>query len=133
MSIRDNLEAGMRAKKAIGSDEVVERFTEALTVSLDKFLSRLNNGQIPIEDMTDLHRVYTMWKEIVEFNELREGGSGSGMLPEIKTSEIRALEDSGIVSDEGGTVNLEEKSQEELEQLAINLMNAVNMENEKEM
>lgn len=130
MSMSDRLKSGVRSKQALASDTVVEKFTEALTIALEKFLSRLNNGQIPIEDMTDLHRVYTMWKEIVEFNEMRNSNTG-GMLPEIRTSEIMALEESGIVSEDGHTVDLSTKSDEEMEMLALNLMNAINKENEE--
>ena len=131
MSMQENIRSGVNRRRQVDSGNVADMFTEALTIALDKFLKKLNSGQLEVDNITDLQRVYIMWKEIVEFNELK-AGSGSA-LPEIRSKELMVLEDSGIVDPNNGTVDLAEKSPQELEAMAYELMNAINNENAGEM
>lgn len=131
MSMRDNIESGIRNRKALASDNIVDQFTEALSIALDKFLKRLNSGQLEIDNITDLQRVYIMWKEIIEFNEMKNGNNGA--LPEIKSNEIRALEEHGILGEDATKIDLTSKSQEDMNRIALDLMNSINNKNAGDM
>lgn len=128
MSVSNNIKREMVKQTPLTQDVVADQFTAVFTMALGKFMDRLSTGHIEINDFVDLQRVYSMWREL---NDFREGAnsSGNGALPEIRTAEIKALVDSGVVSDDGEKINLEEKSQDELEAMALKMMNAINNEN----
>lgn len=125
MSVSDNIQREVIKQMPINQNEVAEQFTSVFTLALSKFMDRLATGRIEITDFVDLQRVYTMWVEITQYKELAGGGEG-GALPELRTTEVSALVESGVVSEDGETVDLTTKSEDDLEEMARKMMNAVN-------
>lgn len=132
MAMSDNIKREVTKQTPLTSDTILDSFNNVVLASLEKFMLRLANGQIEMNDFVDLQRVYTMAVEINGFKEMGSG-DGSGALPELRSGEFGALKESGIVSEDGENVDLSEKSRDELNEMALKLMNAVNNENAGEM
>lgn len=107
MSMADEIRNKINKKKKVLSSEeqVRELLNESLTVSLLQYLQRLLAGEIPIDNMSDLARVYGIYKEVNNINDAMEGLSGQSTLPEINMRQERVLNEA--VS--GGKVDVNEE------------------------
>jgi len=99
-----------------------------------KFIQRLQSGDIPIDNMADLTRVYGMYKEINGITEAMEGKMGQSALPEINMKQDKALEetiqDGKITADEEGRLDVMDLSTEDVAKLLHQFDMAQNKENE---
>ncbi|UPI12313.1 hypothetical protein [Bacillus phage SBSphiJ6] len=107
MSMADEIRNKINKKKKVLSSEeqVRELLNESLSVSLLQYLQRLLAGEIPIDNMSDLARVYGIYKEVNNINDAMEGLSGQSTLPEINMRQERVLNEA--VS--GGKVDVNEE------------------------
>jgi len=135
MSMADNIRKKMQKKKGMSSEsEVRELLNDSLSLSLLKFIQRLQSGDIPIDNMADLTRVYGMYKEINGITEAMEGKMGQSALPEINMKQDKALEetiqDGKITADEEGRLDVMDLSTEDVAKLLHQFDMAQNKENE---
>ncbi|AYJ75686.1 hypothetical protein BSP18_052 [Bacillus phage BSP18] len=107
MSMADEIRNKINKKKKVLSSEeqVRELINESISVSLLQYLQRLLAGEIPIDNMSDLARVYGIYKEVNNLNDAMEGLSGQSTLPEINMRQERVLNEA--VS--GGKVDVNEE------------------------
>ncbi|AGY47317.1 terminase small subunit [Bacillus phage phiNIT1] len=107
MSMADEIRNKINKKKKVLSSEeqVRELINESISVSLLQYLQRLLAGEIPIDNMSDLARVYGIYKEVNNINDAMEGLSGQSTLPEINMRQERVLNEA--VS--GGKVDVNEE------------------------
>lgn len=107
MSMADEIRNKINKKKKVLSSEeqVRELINESVSVSLLQYLQRLLAGEIPIDNMSDLARVYGIYKEVNNINDAMEGLSGQSTLPEINMRQERVLNEA--VS--GGKVDVNEE------------------------
>ncbi|UPI11806.1 hypothetical protein [Bacillus phage SBSphiJ1] len=112
MSMADEIRNKINKKKKVLSSEeqVRELLNESLSVSLLQYLQRLLAGEIPIDNMSDLARVYGIYKEVNNINDAMEGLSGQSTLPEINMRQERVLNEA--VS--GGKVDVNEEERLEV-------------------
>ncbi|AIW03354.1 hypothetical protein CPT_Mater197 [Bacillus phage Mater] len=132
----DNIRKRMEKKKVSMSSEseVRELLNDSISTSLLKFIQRLQSGDIPIDNMSDLARVYGMYKEINGITEAMEGRAGQSALPEINMKQGKALEDTiqegKITTDEEGRLDVMDMSTDDVAELIRQFDIAQNKENE---
>ena len=91
MSMADNIKNKVLKKKRVFSseEEVRERFNAATSRTLDLYLQRLEAGEIPIDNASDLIRIIGAYKELNGISEAMEGRAGQASLPEINMKQER--------------------------------------------
>ena len=95
-------------------------------------ITDIESGKLKAENLNEVQRLYMMWKEIVDYQEMmNSGGSGEGTLPELTSREVKVLDKAGI--DTETTEHLEDMSDEEVQKFALGLMEASNQNNVDEM
>ncbi|ADJ53113.1 hypothetical protein [Brochothrix phage ADU4] len=129
MSMADNIKEKATKKQQVSQAEVAQTFSDIASATLSKFLENMTAGKIEVTDLVDVQRIYVMWKEMVGYQDMLAGGAGDGQLPEIKSGEMRALEEAGVIGDEETLVNLEELSPEKIQAVADSIMQQHNDEN----
>ncbi|QZA69159.1 hypothetical protein 278BB001_221 [Bacillus phage 278BB001] len=138
MSMADEIRNKINKKKQIFSSEsqVRELFNESLTKSLLQYLQRLNTGEIPIDNMSDLARAFGIYKEINNINDAMEGLAGQSTLPEINMKQDKVfdenIQDGKITSDEEGMLDVMDMSEEDVAALVREFDIAQNKANEGE-
>ncbi len=138
MSMADEIRNKINKKKKVLSSEeqVRELLNESLSVSLLQYLQRLLAGEIPIDNMSDLARVYGIYKEVNNINDAMEGLSGQSTLPEINMKQDKVFDDNikdgKITSDEEGMLDVMDMSEEDVAALVREFDIAQNKANEGE-
>ncbi len=136
MSMAENIRKKLEQRKAGFSSEteVRDAFNTAASKSLQKFLQRIDTGEIPIDNMSDFVRLLGAYKEINDISGALEGTAGQSTLPEINMKEDKIVEDtiaSGkLVSDEEGMLSTEDMTEEDMAYLLRQLDIAQNQKNE---
>ncbi|UPI12057.1 hypothetical protein [Bacillus phage SBSphiJ4] len=138
MSMADEIRNKINKKKKVLSSEeqVRELLNESLSVSLLQYLQRLLAGEIPIDNMSDLARVYGIYKEVNNINDAMEGLAGQSTLPEINMKQDKVFDDNikdgKITSDEEGMLDVMDMSEEDVAALVREFDIAQNKANEGE-
>lgn len=111
---------------------LAKRFTNVFYNMLSVAITDIESGKLKAENLNEVQRLYMMWKEIVDYQEMmNSGGSGEGTLPELTSREVKVLDKAGI--DTETTERLEDMSDEEVQKFALGLMEASNQNNVDEM
>jgi len=136
MSMTDELRRKVEKKKSgtTSSAEVLDLLNEAMSKSLKQYLIRLNAGEIPIDNIADLQRVFGMFKEANNIEEALEGNSGAGALPEISMKVEKAIDEQvqkGKMSEDEEGLDVMNMSAEDVAELVRNFDIAQNSENEE--
>ncbi|QZA69718.1 hypothetical protein 035JT004_227 [Bacillus phage 035JT004] len=138
MSMADEIRNKINKKKQVFSSEaqVRELLNDSLSKTLLHYLQRLNTGEIPIDNMSDLARVYGIYKELNNINDAMEGLAGQSTLPEINMKQDKVfddnIQDGKITSDEEGMLNVMDMSEEDVAALVREFDIAQNKANEGE-
>lgn len=138
MSMADEIRNKINKKKKVLSSEeqVRELINESISVSLLQYLQRLLAGEIPIDNMSDLARVYGIYKEVNNINDAMEGLAGQSTLPEINMKQDKVFDDNikdgKITSDEEGMLDVMDMSEEDVAALVREFDIAQNKANEGE-
>lgn len=113
-------------------DHLAERFTDTFYNLLSKAMTDIDSGRIQVDNFNDLQRLYIIWKEIVDYRDIMDkgGAEGEGQLPELTSNETKALEQAGV---EDNTEAIEDMSDEDIQKMALSLMEASNQNNVDEM
>jgi len=136
MSMAENIRKKLEQRKAGFSSEteVRDAFNTAASKSLQKFLQRIDTGEIPIDNMSDFVRLLGAYKEINDISGALEGTAGQSMLPEINMKEDKVVEDAiaegKLVSDEEGLLSTDDMTEEDMAELLRQLDIAQNQKNE---
>ncbi|AMB18621.1 terminase small subunit [Bacillus phage Eldridge] len=136
MSMADNIRKKLEQRKAGFSSEteVRDAFNTAASKSLQKFLQRIDTGEIPIDNMSDFVRLLGAYKEINDISGALEGSAGQSMLPEINMKQDKVVDEtiaSGkMIADEEGLINTDDMSEEDMAELLRKLDIAQNQLNE---
>jgi len=132
----ENIRKKLEQRKAGFSSEteVRDAFNTAASKSLQKFLQRIDTGEIPIDNMSDFVRLLGAYKEINDISGALEGTAGQSMLPEINMKEDKVVEDAiaegKLVSDEEGLLSTDDMTEEDMAELLRQLDIAQNQKNE---
>jgi len=106
----------------------------ALTKGVVKFMQRMDAGEIPIDNIADLHRVVGLYKEMNGIADVMDGQGASGTLPEINMRQDQVLDEKiregKMTADEEGKVNVMDMTAEEVADLIRDMDIAQNKENE---
>ena len=87
-SIRDNLD---RVKnEAHAKQEVAKAFNVSAKKLIDKFMDRVTNGDIELDSVQDMSKIYGIWKDINDLD--IDGKSGTGTIPELNMAEEGSIE-----------------------------------------
>lgn len=87
-SIRDNLD---RVKnEAHAKQEVAKAFNVSAKKLIDKFMDRVTNGDIELDSVQDMSKIYGIWKDINDLD--IDGNSGTGAIPELNMAEEGSIE-----------------------------------------
>jgi hypothetical protein len=87
-SIRDNLD---RVKnEAHAKQEVAKAFNVSAKKLIDKFMDRVTNGDIELDSVQDMSKIYGIWKDINDLD--IDGNSGTGTIPELNMAEEGSIE-----------------------------------------
>jgi hypothetical protein len=135
MSMADNIKKGIsKRKNAFSSEEEVrDLFNAATSRTLKKFLQRLDTGEIPMDNVSDLVRLLGAYKEMNGISDAMESGGG-GALPEVNLKQDKVLTDSvqdgKITSDDEGQLDVIDLSNEDVSDLLKKMDQAQNAENE---
>lgn len=136
MSMADNIRNGISKKKqAFDSEkELRDVLNSALSKGVMKFMQRMDAGEIPIDNIADLHRVVGLYKEMNGIADVMDGQGMSGTLPEINMRQDQVLDekirDGKIGTDEEGRVSVMDMTAEEVADLIRDFDIAQNKENE---
>ena len=135
MATSDNIGALLKKKDAVTPDDLMNVFSEVAVKGLVRYIGNLEQGKADVTDVVDAHRLFSMLSEIQGFRNAVQG-DGSGTLPEIRSAEQQVLMSSGIIEEgqeQDAKINLDGKSNEEMNQMIYALMEATNDENAGEM
>ena len=69
MSIDENIQRGIKKRVSLEKDDLAEQFTDIFSEALKTFMTKLNSGDIEVNSLTDMQRVFVMWQEITQYNE----------------------------------------------------------------
>ena len=136
MSMADNIRKKLEQRKAGFSSEteVRDAFNTAASKSLQKFLQRIDTGEIPIDNMSDFVRLLGAYKEINDISGALEGTAGQSTLPEISMKQDKVLDDTvaegKLTTDQEGLLNTEDMSEEDVANLLRRLDIEQNQKNE---
>jgi len=137
MSMTNKLRQELNNKKDHGSSEEALRdlINSAASKSLKQFIQRLDSGEIPVDNMSDLTRVLGIYKEINGIDSAMEGQEGQGTLPELNMRQERALNDTlqegKATADEKGRMDISDMSEDDVSELIRKMDIAQNKENEE--
>jgi len=133
----NKLRQELNNKKDHGSSEEALRdlINSAASKSLKQFIQRLDSGEIPVDNMSDLTRVLGIYKEINGIDSAMEGQEGQGTLPELNMRQERALNDTlqegKATADEKGRMDISDMSEDDVSELIRKMDIAQNKENEE--
>ncbi|AGB62624.1 hypothetical protein [Bacillus phage phiAGATE] len=135
MSMAENIKKRLSQKKdGTSESQVRELMNTATSKMLEQFLQRVTTGEIPIDNVADLQRVFLLYKEINGINDAMEGAGGQGTLPEINMKQDKVIQDvtsEGTVTiDDEGNLDVSDLSVEEAAELVRQMDIAQNAENE---
>ena len=132
-NIRDGLQIRKRADS--GEQELRESINTAATKAMKKFIQRLDNDEIPIDNMSDVVRVLGVYKEINNIEGMMEGSNLSNALPEVNMSRSAVIEAQvgEITESEDGEerIDVTQLTTEDMTKLLENLDREQNKENER--
>lgn len=132
-NIRDGLQNRKRADS--GEQELRESINFAASKAMQKFIQRLESGEIPIDNMSDFVRVLGAYKEINNIDGLMEGSSLSGALPEVNMRHSAVIEEQlgEMVESEDGEerIDVSKLSTEDMTKLLQSMDREQNKENER--
>lgn len=112
-------------------EALAERFTDVFQGLLSKAITDMESGKLQVSNMTELQRVYTMWKEVTDYQSiLDDRNNATGTLPAISSRGLQAMDKSGV---EDNTKHLEEMTDEESMSFIMQMMSAQNKDNVDEM
>lgn len=125
MGVHDMKQAlNTRFSSTTNEKELISQFTSASSYAMASFMKGMRDGTIRIENVSDMTRVYNMWKEVTSYAETLEGSSASGALPEVSTKVKNIVNDA---KSEGSS--LDDSSDEDIQDMAARLIAAQNDEN----
>lgn len=70
-------------------DKLADKFNKATMQLLDKFMNEINSGSIQIDDTADLMRLYQIYTEVNDLQNMT--GEGSGRLPQLSPRQSRKM------------------------------------------
>lgn len=131
MSIDENIQRGIKKRTTLEKDDLAEQFTDIFSEALKTFMTKLNSGDIEVNSLTDMQRVFVMWQEITQYNEKMEADSSgiAGALPQLSSKESAVVREANILTEDGESVDLTKKTPEEIQELGNQLISAMNNEN----
>lgn len=133
----DNIRQGLNQRKRAdsGEQELRENINFAASKAMQKFIQRLETGEIPIDNMADFIRVLGAYKEINNIDGVLEGSNISGALPEISMTQNKVIEDrvgESAKGDDGEErFDIADLSMEDMTKLIENIDKEQNKENER--
>ncbi|APZ82513.1 hypothetical protein Goe27_00490 [Bacillus phage vB_BsuM-Goe27] len=136
MSMSENIRSRVLKKRSVFSseEEVRERLNAGVSRTLDLYLQRLEAGEIPIDNASDLVRIIGAYKEINGISEAMEGKAGQATLPEINMKQDREFEEDiregKIASDEEGMLDVTDMSTDDVADLIQRMDSVQNRQNE---
>ncbi|QQO41150.1 hypothetical protein 015DV002_196 [Bacillus phage 015DV002] len=138
MSMADNIRNKIKKKKDNGTsvEQILDVFNEATSKSVKLHLQKMLTGEIAIDSVSDLHRLFSIWKELNEIEGMIEGGGGQAALPEINMKQEKVfqdqIEDGKISTDEEGHLDVMDMDESEMTELIRQMDIAQNRINEGE-
>ncbi|QQO40633.1 hypothetical protein 000TH008_205 [Bacillus phage 000TH008] len=138
MSMADNIRNKIKKKKDSGTsvEQILDVFNEATSKSVKLHLQKMLTGEIAIDSVSDLHRLFSIWKELNEIEGMIEGGGGQAALPEINMKQEKVfqdqIEDGKISTDEEGHLDVMDMDESEMTELIRQMDIAQNRINEGE-
>lgn len=94
----------MEKKEKSSRDQLADKFNKTATLLIDEFMNEVASGNIRIDDTADMMRLFQIYFEINELNDVT--GEGSGSLPELsqrQSNHIRKyVETEEVGTPEGG-------------------------------
>lgn len=138
MSMADNIKNKIKKKKdnSTSIEDILDVFNEATSKSVKLHVQKMLSGEIAVDSVSDLHRLFSIWKEINEIDGMIEGGGGQAALPEINMKQDKVFQDqieSGKIStNEEGQLDVMDMDEGEMSELIRQMDIAQNRINEGE-
>lgn len=123
----------------LDSEKLMRGYGNVLADLLSQSFNKVRTGDIKIEDANDIIRLFSIYKQVTDYNEVMENRdkAATGALPEVTTRQAKAL---GVTQElsESGEVVTEDRTVEDLEhadldELFNSLNNAINNDNVDKM
>ncbi|ARQ94973.1 hypothetical protein FLAPJACK_59 [Bacillus phage Flapjack] len=136
MSMADNIKKGIQKKNSVfdAQEELRNKLGEGFSAAMTQFITKLQMGEIPIDNIADAIRVFGAYKELYGIDEMMNGQQGSGMLPEINMRQEKVVDDmvreGKMTSDEEGKIDVSSMDMNDVADLIRNMDIAQNAENE---
>ena len=136
MSMADNIKKGIQKKSNVfdAHEELRDKLNTAFSSTMSKFITKLENGEIPIDNIADAIRVFGAYKELNGIDEMMSGQQGAGSLPEINMRQEKVVDDmvrdGKMTSDEEGRIDVSAMDMTDVADLIRNMDIAQNAENE---
>lgn len=84
---RKRMEENKKEKNS--KDKLADKFNKTATVLIDTFLNEVNANNIRIDDTADLMRLYQIYTEVNDLQNM--SGEGSGTLPELSQRQSKQM------------------------------------------
>lgn len=131
-SLKDRLERQKKLNQE-SLEEVSQEFITGTGKLLRDFNKKIESGSVVINDLTDLQKIYVVFRDMTSLVQTSSAGAGGYSTPELKGSEMSAFSKAVPDAKEGeDEVDISGLSQEETEELINGVTDAMNSENEKE-
>lgn len=81
-----------RLKDKADKDQLLDDFNGVTSTLLKKAMANIANGQMTINDPTDLEKIYRIYKDVNDLQDGVQGGNGDGALPELNAGQEHIIE-----------------------------------------
>ncbi len=136
MAMADNIKKNVQKKNGMfdSQEELRNKLNVALSSSMEQFIKKLDLGEIALDNIADVVRVFSVYKELNGIDEMMSGQQGAGMLPEINMRQEKVVDDmvnnGKMVADEEGRIDVSAMNEDDMKELIRQMDIAQNTENE---